>query len=195
MSSAQIGAAQYFANAATTRARGVDVVGSYLMDLGSYGSLRLGASGNYNKTDLLGVASTPAILQQLAPSIQLYGRASQGLLTDSTPRTKLVLSGTWSVADWSFYSGLTRYGSVRRVGNTAAGDQEFAARWLVDTSATYNLRRWTFSAGIDNLTNQYPTRVTKNNTFDYFNDELPYSPLSPFGFNGRYFFGNITFHL
>ena len=195
VSSAQIGAAQYFANAATTRARGVDVVGSYLMDLGSYGSLRLGASGNYNKTDLLGVASTPAILQQLAPSIQLYGRASQGLLTDSTPRTKLVLSGTWSVADWSFYSGLTRYGSVRRVGNTAAGDQEFAARWLADTSATYNLRRWTFSAGIDNLTNQYPTRVTKNNTFDYFNDELPYSPLSPFGFNGRYFFGNITFHL
>jgi iron complex outermembrane receptor protein len=40
---------------------------------------------------------------------------------------------------------------------------------------------------------QYPTRVTANNTFDYFNNELPYSPLSHFGFNGRYIFGNVTF--
>ena len=195
VSSAQIGAAQYFANAATTRARGVDVVSSYLMDLGHYGTLHLAASGNYNKTTLLDVAATPAVLTEYAPTIALYGRASQGLLTDSTPRTKLVLSGTWSVADWSFFSGLTRYGSVTRVGNTPAGDQTFAARWLLDTSASYNVQRWTFSAGIDNLTNQYPTTVTKNNTFDYYNNELPYSPLSPFGFNGRYFFGNITFHL
>ena len=70
VSNAQIGAAQYFANAATTRARGVDAVSSYLLDLGSYGTLHLSASGNYNKTDLLGVEATPAVLQQYAPSIQ-----------------------------------------------------------------------------------------------------------------------------
>jgi iron complex outermembrane receptor protein len=193
VSNAQIGAAQYFANAATTRARGVDEVTSYLLDLGSYGTLHLSASGNYNKTDLLSVEATPAVLEQYAPSIALYGRASQGLLTDSTPRTKFLFSGMWSLHDWNLFAGWTRYGSVTRVGNTPAGDQTFGARWLLDTSASYTLQRWTFSFGANNLTNQYPTRVTANNTFDYYHNELPYSPLSPFGFNGRYLFGNVTF--
>jgi iron complex outermembrane recepter protein len=171
----------------------VDAVASYLLNLGNVGTLRLSASGNYNKTSLIDVAATPAVLKQYAPTVALYGRASEGLLTESTPRTKYVLSGTWSLDDWSLYTGLTRYGSVTRVGNTAAGDQTFAARWLLDTSATYKYRSWAFSAGVNNLTNQYPTRVAANNTFDYFNNELPYSPLSPFGFNGRYIFGNVTF--
>ena len=193
VSNAQIGAAQYFANAATTRARGVDEVTSYLLDLSSYGTLHLSASGNYNKTDLLSVAPTPAVLQEFAPSIALYGRASQGLLTDSTPRTKFMFSGMWSLHDWNLFAGWTRYGSVTRVGNTAAGDQTFGARWLLDTSASYTLRHWTFAFGANNVTNQYPTRVSANNTFDYYHNELPYSPLSPFGFNGRYLFGNVTF--
>jgi iron complex outermembrane receptor protein len=193
VSSAQIGAAQYFANAATTRARGVDAVASYFLDFGNKGTLRLSASGNYNKTTLLNVAATPQVLQQYAPTIALYGRASEGLLTKSTPRTKYVLSGTWAVDDWSFYTGLTRYGSVMRVGNTAAGDQKFSARWLLDMSASYTYRSWTFSGGVNNLTNQYPTRVSANNTYDYYHNELPYSPLSPFGFNGRYVFANATF--
>ena len=193
VSNAQIGAAQYFANAATTRARGVDAVTSYLLDLGSYGALHLSASGNYNRTDLLSVEATPAVLQQYAPSIALYGRASQGLLTDSTPRTKFLFSGMWSLHDWNLFAGLTRYGSVTRVGNTPAGDQTFGARWLLDTSASYSLQHWTFAFGANNVTNQYPARVTANNTFDYYHNELPYSPLSPFGFNGRYLFGNVTF--
>ena len=193
VSNAQIGAAQYFANAATTRARGVDAVTSYLLDLGSYGTLHLSASGNYNKTDLLSVEATPAVLEQYAPSITLYGRASQGLLTDSTPRTKFLFSGMWSLHDWNLFAGLTRYGSVTRVGNTPAGDQTFGARWLLDTSASYSLQHWTFAFGANNVTNQYPARVTANNTFDYYHNELPYSPLSPFGFNGRYLFGNVTF--
>lgn len=192
VSNAQIGAAQYFANAADTRARGVDVVVSDWVGLNGYGMLKLSATGNYNKTTLLGVASTPAVLTQYAPSIELYGRASQGLLTESTPQTKYVFSGTWSVGPWSVYSGLTRYGSVMRIGDAPAGDQSFAARWLLDTSVSYQYRSVTFSAGVDNLTNQYPTVVTPNNTYDYFHGELPYSPLSPFGFNGRFLFGNIT---
>ena len=94
---------------------------------------------------------------------------------------------------WSLYTGLTRYGSVTRVGNIAADDQTFGARLLLDTSVTYKFRGWTVAAGVDNLTNQYPTRVTSNNTIDYYHNELPYSPLSPFGFNGRYLFGNLTY--
>lgn len=192
VSSAQIGAAQYFANAATTRARGVDLVVSDFLRMGTFGALSLSASGNYNKTTLLSVAPTPSILTQYAPGIELYGRASQGLLTQSTPSTKVVLTGTWLRGPWSVYGGLTRYGSIMRVGDTAAGDQSFAARWLLDTTVSYRYDVIKFTVGVDNLTNQYPTVVTPNNTYDYFHGELPYSPLSPFGFNGRYMFANMT---
>ena len=192
VSNAQIGAAQYFANAATTRARGADLVLTDLVAMGRYGSLSLSASGNYNETKLLSVAATPAVLTQYAPGIELYGRASQGLLTQSTPRTKFVLSGTWSKGPWSLYGGLTRYGSVMRIGDTTAGDQYFSARWLVDTSVSYSYDIVRLTVGVDNLTNQYPTVVSPNNTYDYYHNELPYSPLSPFGFNGRYMFGNLT---
>ncbi|MHC1481268.1 TonB-dependent receptor plug domain-containing protein [Frateuria aurantia] len=193
VSATQISAAQYFTNAATTRSRGVDFVSSYFVPMGRAGNLRLNASANYNQVSLLSVAATPAVLQEYAPTLALYGRASEGLLTKSTPRTKFVLGGTWTIGNWSLYAGETRYGSVMRVGNTAAGDQTFAARWLLDTTINYSYRSWTFSVGANNLTNQYPTRVTKNNTYDYYYGELPYSPLSPFGFNGRYVFGNATF--
>jgi iron complex outermembrane receptor protein len=141
-------------------------VGTYLLNLGNDGALRFSASGNYNKTTLVDVAATPAVLQQYAPTIALYGRASEGLLTESTPRTKYVLSTTYSLDSWTLFTGLTRYGSVERVGNTAAGDQTFAARWLLDTSASYKYRSWEFALGVNNLTNQYPTRASANNTFD-----------------------------
>ncbi|MEE7547732.1 TonB-dependent receptor, partial [Xanthomonas sp. Kuri4-1] len=193
VSDVQIGAAQYFANAATSRARGLDLVSSYDLKLAAGGSLRLSASANYNKTELLEVAATPAVLQQYAPTVELYGRASQGLLTRSTPRTKYVLSGTWNVDRWSVYGGLTRYGAVTRVGSTAAADQRFDARWLLDTSVSYTAGAWNVTAGANNLTNQYPTRVASSNSFDYYADQLPYSPLSPFGFNGRYLFANVTY--
>lgn len=193
VSDAQIGAAQYFANAATSRARGVDLVSIYNWQLGDAGHLRLSASANYNKTELLQVAQTPAVLQQYAPSVELYGRASQGLLVQSTPRTKYIFDATWSIDDWNVYAGLTRYGAVTRVGNTPAGDQRFSARWLLDTSVSYRYDDWTITVGANNLTNQFPTRVSANNSFDYYYDELPYSPLSPFGFNGRYLFANVTY--
>ncbi|AFC86980.1 outer membrane receptor for ferrienterochelin and colicins [Frateuria aurantia DSM 6220] len=194
ISATQVSAAQYFTNAATTRTRGVDMVTSYYIAMGNAGTLRLNASANYNQVSLQSVAATPAILREYAPTLALYGRASEGLLTKSTPRTKFVLGGTWMVGNWSFYAGETRYGSVMRVGNTAAGDQTFAARWLLDTTINYTYHNWTFTVGANNLTNQYPSRVTKNNTYDYYYGELPYSPLSPFGYNGRYVFGNVTLH-
>jgi len=50
-------------------------------------------------------------------------------------------------------------------------------------SASYKLRQWTFTAGVDNLTDRYPNRLTPATTP---NTVLPYSQSSPFGFNGRF---------
>ena len=62
-------------------------------------------------------------------------RASQGLLTESTPRTKFLFSGMWSLDNWNLFAGWTRYGfgdPGRQYVRGRSGT--FGARWLLDTS-------------------------------------------------------------
>jgi iron complex outermembrane receptor protein len=179
----QVTAVQFFVNGATTRTRGIDWVSSYLLDLDQAGKLNLSLSANYNKTEILEVSD---------PN---FRRASQGLLTDATPRTKYVLSAEWDRAGWSVRGDATRYGAVTRRGNEDDGsqDQTFAARWLLNVSTSYTWRDLTFSVGVDNLTNQYPTRSALNNVYEDRPNGLQYSSLSPFGFNGRYWFGRVSY--
>ena len=47
-----------------------------------------------------------------------------------------------------------------------------------------------FTLGADNITNTYPTETLYlNNT----NGQIPYSSLSPFGFNGAYVYGKVAY--
>ena len=179
----QVTGAQFFVNGATTRTRGADLITNYRMDLNGWGKLNFTASGNYNQTKVLSI-STPA-----------FGRASEGLLTSSTPRTKYVFAADWQLQGFDLHGNLTRYGSVLRRGDAADGsqDQKFAARWLLDLAASYTWREWTFTAGVDNLTNQYPTKASLANVYEDRADGLQYSSLSPFGFNGRYWYGKATY--
>ncbi|UYC13292.1 TonB-dependent receptor [Xanthomonas sp. CFBP 8445] len=179
----QVSAAQFFVNGATTRTRGVDWVNNYLLDLDRAGTLNLSFSANYNKIEILEISD---------PN---FGRASQGLLTDATPRTKYVLSGDWTLAGWTLHGDATRYGAITRRGDEADGsqDQAFAARWLLNLSTSYAWHDLTFTVGADNVTNQYPTRTALNNIYDDRPNGLQYSPLSPFGFNGRYWYGRVSY--
>lgn len=179
----QVTGAQFFVNGATTRTRGADLIAAYRMDLADWGRLNFTASGNYNKTKVLEV-STPA-----------FGRASEGLLTSSTPRTKYVFGGDWELKGFGLHANLTRYGSVIRRGDADDGsqDQKFAARWLLDLSGRYAWDAWTFTLGVDNVTNQYPTKASLANVYEDRADGLQYSALSPFGFNGRYWYGKVAY--
>ncbi|WP_045770458.1 TonB-dependent receptor plug domain-containing protein [Xanthomonas albilineans] len=179
----QVAAVQFFVNGATTRTRGIDWVNNYLLDLDQAGKLNLSFSANYNKTEILEVSN---------PN---FRRASQGLLTDATPRTKYVLGAEWNLASWTLHGDATRYGAVTRRGDKDDGsqDQTFAARWLLNASTSYTWRNITFTVGADNLTNQYPTRTALNSIYDDRTNGLQYSSLSPFGFNGRYWYGKIGY--
>ncbi|HUB90699.1 MAG TPA: TonB-dependent receptor [Dyella sp.] len=179
----QVTGAQFFVNGATTRTRGADVITSYHLDLDSLGAVNLSGSANYNQTTILHV-STPD-----------FGRASQGLLTDATPRTKFVFAGDWLIHNFDLHANATRYGTVTRLGDDYSGDEDqiFSARWIFDLAASYNWRTWTFTVGADNITNQYPTKAALNNVYEDRADGLQYSSLSPFGFNGRYWYGKVTF--
>jgi len=182
----------YFTNAVDTRTRGADLVASYLSDFGNSGTLQSTLSYNYNKNKVTDIKANPAILDQLGVNLKRIDRRDQyGLLADTTPRSKLILNEVYGVGHWGFNGTLTRYGSFVSYNSTTASlDQSFGAKWILDLAVNYNLDRWTFTLGGDNVLNTYPDKVIHANDN---NGTLPYSVFSPFGFNGAYVYGKVAY--
>jgi iron complex outermembrane receptor protein len=191
----------YFTNAADTRTRGVDFVASFRNDLGSAGTLQTTISANYNKNEVTKVRANPAILDSLGSTFhRLDRRDIKGLLADSTPRSKLILSEQYNVGNWGVTGSLTRYGRYTAYSSsgstiygstgTAAVDQTFTPKWLLDLAVNYNLDRWTFTVGADDALDTYPDRVIAASSN---NGTLPYSVYAPFGYNGAYVYGKVAY--
>jgi iron complex outermembrane receptor protein len=61
----------------------------------------------------------------------------------------------------------------------------------MDVSANFRpSQHWVLTLGADNVFNAYPDKSTyANSTYGL----IPYSLQSPFGFNGTYAYGRVTF--
>ncbi|MEO9080138.1 MAG: TonB-dependent receptor [Rhodanobacter sp.] len=184
----------YFTNAVNTRTRGIDFVGGYLFDLADAGTLRTTLSYNYNKNKVTDIKANPAILDSLGLNLKRIDRRDQyGLLADTTPRSKLILNGLYSVGHWSLNSTLTRYGKfIAYNSSQAARDETFGSKWLLDFALNYNRDNWTFTLGADNALNTYPDKASAALNNDN-NGTFPYSVFSPFGFNGAYVYGKVAY--
>jgi iron complex outermembrane recepter protein len=180
---------RYFTNAVDTRTRGVDLVGSYRLDL-ARGSLDLTAGFNWSETEITRVAPNPAELEENGLDLERIDRTERGRIEEGFPETKFLLGGTWSFAQWDFNLAATRYGSVTTRPANPANDQTYGAEWILDASASYRVDRWTLTLGADNLLDEYPDEnIFANST----NGQFPYSNLSPFGFNGAFVYGKVGY--
>jgi iron complex outermembrane receptor protein len=183
--------ARYFNNAIDTRTRGVDVVGTWNVPLEA-SSLNLTASYNYNKTDVTRIAPNPAALSALGANLERMGRDERGRIEEGSPRDKFALTAGWNLQRWDFNAGATRYGEVTaRHATNPAQDQTYGGKWTLDLSVNFRPNQhWVATLGADNALDEYPDRNTyANSTFGMF----PYSLYSPFGFNGRYVYGKVSF--
>lgn len=189
----------YFTNAADTRTRGVDFVGTYRADLGNAGTLSTTLSANYNQNKVTSVKPNPAVLNNLGVNfVRLSRQDIQGYLANSTPRSKLILSEQYNIGNWGVTGTLTRYGrytnyvSSLSSYNVATGvvDQTFTPKWVFDLAANYTLQNWMFTVGADDALDTHPDKNIANNSN---NGTLPYSTFSPFGFNGAYVYGKVRY--
>jgi len=182
----------YFTNGLDTRTRGVDVVSSYTVPF-SASSLELTAAYSYNETEVKKFTASPAAFAALGITQSLIGRDEIGRIEDSFPRDKAILSGTWRSDRWELGLAATRHGSFTvRNSASAARDQTYDAKWIVDASASFKpSENWKLTVGADNLLDEYPDRVENlvNSTYGM----MPYSNYSPFGFNGAYVYGRISY--
>lgn len=188
--------AQYFTNAIDTRTRGIDVVGTYRLNLGEWGQMRLNAGWNYNKTDITDIAANPPELAALGAGYVRFDRLTQSNLTTLPPKTKLYLGNVWTVSDFTLNSRLVRYGAyeIRQnlVGGLPVNDRSFGAKWVTDVEVAWQAtRNFNLAVGANNLFNVYPD---KNGIFNASLGSQQYggSPPSSFGFTGGSYYARAT---
>lgn len=179
----------YFSNAADTRTRGIDIVGTYRADLGNLGSAMVSLSANINRTVFTHVDPIPV---QLASSgLVLIGRSKQGDVTLGTPHDKLIGNIAWRRGAASLMLRATRYGRITQVNASAAGpDAVNTPKVIVDMEAGLRVSKGVkLAAGANNLFNVYPNKLPvalQGNGFSLYNQYAPY------GTSGGLYYGRLS---
>ncbi|AOA57750.1 TonB-dependent receptor plug domain-containing protein [Acinetobacter larvae] len=188
------GSVRYFNNASDTRTRGIDLVVNYQWQHLPYGELTTSLAYNYNKNKVTDIDANPEVLNALGINLTRLDRREQyGLLAGSTPEHKLSLANDYKINNFLIHTNLTRYGSFKSFNNAGeAKDQKFSAKWLLDLALSYQLNQWNITVGGDNITDVYPDQ----DVYDInqpTGGSLPYSQFSPFGFNGAFYYGKVSY--
>ena len=190
--------ARFFVNGVDTRTQGVDLVATYSLPQFGAGNFQLTAGYNYNQTKIKSRATLPSL-----PGILLFGRTESFRLTDGQPRDKINLGLDWTLAPVGFTVRANRYGKIFVPGTSTdigvakgagPGDFSLGAKWVTDIEARIAVYRGAeLAIGADNVFDVYPDRVPFGGAFGTNGTFLPYSSLSPFGFNGRFLYGRVSF--
>ncbi|MBP1208128.1 iron complex outermembrane receptor protein [Duganella sp. 1411] len=186
-----VGAARYFTNAIDTRTTGVDVVSTYRWDLAAAGRYDFTLAYNHNKNTVQHVNANPAILS--ANNLTLIDRQTINRLTVGSPKDKFSLATDYTLGAWNARGVVTRYGSFTVPQNNPAQDQVYDPQWVLDLSASVKLgKNWRLSAGVDNVTDKYPDKITSVANLNLNGVNL-YSGWAPNGFNGRYYYAKAGY--
>ncbi len=188
---------RFFTNAIDTRTLGVDIVANYGVVLSPSATLRLTGGYNHTVNRVLRVAPTPPELSAFQET--LFDRVERARIEVGQPKDNVLLSGVLSYADLGVTLRAQRFGEVTSFGTPTDGslDQTFDAKWIADVAASYTFaERLTVTAGVDNVFDVYPEEndqgdatTAGNNNFGIF----PYNQISPFGFNGAFYYGRLAF--
>lgn len=198
-----ISAARFFINGIDTRTRGVDIIGTWRFSLGDAGRVTLTGGYNWNRNRISARRAAPGALGQV-PGINLFGRQESLRIERGQPEDKLNLGIDYE-REWL---GLTlrgnRFGRVLAPGADPFNDLNIAPAFVADVEVRVTpVAGLQLAIGSNNLFDKYPTptrtgrlideatgqprNITANNYF------LPFSSFSPFGFNGRFLYGRVSY--
>ena len=129
-----------------------------------------------------------------------------GMIERAQPRQKILLSATYTYGKLSitprasYFGAVTAYEKPANITGANARyvkhiSQEFAGKTLIDLALVYNpTKAVSITVGGNNLFNVYPDRVDATRFGSYSNGEIPYTRnAAQFGFNGAYYYSNVTF--
>ncbi|CAN5221104.1 TonB-dependent receptor [soil metagenome] len=192
--------ANMFVNGLDTRTRGIDFVGTYYSDFDTWGRIDWTLSGSYNKTEVTKIAANPPGLD---PTLKLFDAISIANLEDTSPKYKIIAGAYWSLDKFSVNFKETVYGKSSGLstdsGSSALMKTTIKTALITDLDLNYQvLESVKLTVGANNLLNRYPNRVNgllrehylKNNSNGYVTQ---FPSFSPFGINGGYYYGKLTY--
>ncbi len=150
LSDAGLYAVQAWINAGNTKTTGLDFVLNWRGD-----NLDLGLIGNFNETTLESI-DTPSELA----GVNIFTREEAGLITNSRPKSKIILTADYSTDRWDMGVYNTHFGEVTVTAPESGGDdQALAAKLITDFRLSYK------------FTPQLSLNGIVNNAFDVYPDE------------------------
>ena len=149
LSDAGIYAVQAWINAGNTKTTGLDFVLNWKSN-----DLDLGLVGNFNETTIESI-DTPTELE----GVDIFAREEAGLITNSRPKSKIILTADYSTDRWEMGMYNTRFGEVTVTAPAGGIDQELSAKLITDFRVTYL------------FTPQLSLTGIINNAFDVYPDE------------------------
>lgn len=195
---------QVFVNGADTRTRGLELTARYPTYLGAAGRVDWSLSANYNTTDVTGVVSTPAVLLASVASgnqglVAPYSFGKQSALEDTSPKYKAVLGAFYTLGRFTANLRGTFYGEAAQ--STQIGGvwsrSEVSPAIITDLDLAFELTSaLKVSVGANNLFNQYPDELSaeaRGLNISGSNGVGKYPTFSPYGFNGGYYYGRVTY--
>lgn len=182
--------AQFFSNAIDTRTKGVDLIISYLQNIGA-GKLTATIAGNYNKMEITKVNTS----DRLKGKEEIYlSPRERAFILASAPETKINLNVNYKVQKFNVNLQLVRFDKVTLIGYNGAEDyQTYNPKVTTDLSFGYDFSKSIIlTIGSKNIFNRYPTlqktAVSEGNT----ESGGIFDPVQ-MGFSGRQVFARFNF--
>ncbi len=188
----------FFTNQISTRTQGIDLVTTFKHEFNENNGLTASLALTLNKTVIDKIGATPAQLQEgTRQSIALIDTISISLIETSQPRNKVLLSLGYQWKKLNFTIRTTYFGEVtawEKPANLPHRKQVFSGRTLTDVVVNYNIgKMFMVTLGANNVFDVYPDKVFANYA-SYFNGQTPYTRnANQFGFNGAFYYANVTF--
>ena len=169
---------RFFTNQFDTSTSGVDIVISAESEwLGGMTNWSLA----YNNTSTDVTARNPALL----------GDSRVRLIEDGVPDTRFNLAANHSMGDFRILARLSSYGEY--YDNEAGG--VFDNSVLFDLEGGYDINeQFSGTVGIRNVGDEQGCSTSDCGSLPPQILGLPYSQFTPFGFNGRFFYGRLTYN-
>jgi iron complex outermembrane receptor protein len=208
---------RFFTNHIDTKTAGADLVISYKREVFE-GDLTLTLAATNSETSVENQRDTPAQILAGASAanqaFKLLGQTSIELIEEAIPRTKVLLSSSYTKGKLTYGARASYFGPVTAFSTGLSPSdpnvtcttptrcaQEFSGKTLVDLTVSFQAsEKLTLTAGVNNVLDVYPDKW--NNLADgyvgeaasYSNGQTPYTRnAGQFGFNGAYYFLTAAF--
>jgi len=194
-----------FTNGLNTRTRGAEFVATMSSNLDDWGSVQWSLTANYNQTKVTKIKPPPA---QLA-GVSLFDRTAISNLETASPKYRVVAGALWTWNRLSVNVKESLYGksSAYQSRTGCPLNPVSAACYLVtvksamttDLEVSYKIiDSVKVTVGANNLFDKFPSKINPLLRQDYLQANsntyvTQYPTFSPFGINGGYYYGKISY--